>query len=143
MRWLIGLTLYLLFPMQTVLGIEIGLSIGTTNIRATIANTTSSRRQGLMNTSELCSNCGMLFIFPQEAEYKFWMKNTPLPLSIAFIAADCSILKIDEMQPNTTTNHSTVGNYLYALEMNTEWFADHNIKPNECVLGLHLAPRAE
>jgi hypothetical protein len=85
----------------------------------------------------------MLFVFPQAGRHKFWMKNTTLPLSIAFIAADCRILSIDEMQPNTTTIHSSASKYLYALEMNKDWFAHHTIKPQECVLGLKYVPSAE
>jgi hypothetical protein len=83
----------------------------------------------------------MLFIFPQAAKHSFWMKDTLLPLSIAFIAADGTILNIDEMQANTTNSHSARGDALYALEMNKGWFLEHSIKPKDQVHGLQNSPR--
>ena len=68
------------------------------------------------------------------------MKDTPLPLSIAFIAADGSILNIAEMKANTLQTHEAKGDALYALEMNKGWFAAHNIKPKNHVQGLQYAP---
>ena len=69
------------------------------------------------------------------------MKDTPTPLSIAFIAADGSILNIAEMQANTLHTHEAQGDALYALEMNKGWFTRHGIKPPEQVQGVHQAPR--
>lgn len=83
----------------------------------------------------------MLFVFPQAGKYSFWMKDTPLPLSVAFIAADGSILNIAEMPANTRQRHSAQGNALYALEMNKGWFTRHGIKPQQHVQGVHQAPR--
>ena len=93
-----------------------------------------------MQRSLLCANCGMLFIFEKADRYSFWMKNTPLPLSIAFIAADGSILNIEKMQPNTIDTHDALGDALYALEMNSGWFTRNGIKRGIIVQGLRRAP---
>lgn len=115
---------------------EITLRIGKQTIHAEVANTPKSREQGLMRREHLCANCGMLFVFEKADRYLFWMKNTPLPLSIAFIAADGSIINIEEMQPHTTDTHGAEGDALYALEMNRNWFANNGIMPREKVRGL-------
>ncbi|MBI5658661.1 MAG: DUF192 domain-containing protein [Nitrosomonadales bacterium] len=118
------------------------LKIGAQTVRAEIANTPQSRERGLMQRDRLCGNCGMLFVFDRADRYAFWMKNTPLPLSIAFIAADGGILNTAEMQPNTTDPHGAQGDALYALEMNRNWFARNGIKPGDKVLGLKRVPKA-
>jgi uncharacterized protein len=143
MRWIIGLLLYSLVTLPTACGSDISLRIGTHSIRATIANTPDSRARGLMRYTYLCANCGMLFVFPQAGKHHFWMKDTPLPLSIAFIAADGSILNIAEMQANTTQTHSARGDAKYALEMNQGWFSAHAIKPGDRVQGLQQSPRGQ
>ena len=141
MRLIIALFLYFLMPMQAAWGGEITLHIDNHSIRAAIANTPHSRERGLMHHADLCADCGMLFIFPQPGKYSFWMKDTPLPLSIAFIAADGSILYIAEMQANSTQSYSARGDVLYVLEMNKAWFAEHGVKQQEQVQGLQQAPR--
>lgn len=118
------------------------LKVGGQTVRAEIANTPQSRERGLMGRARLCAGCGMLFVFEKADRYAFWMKNTPLPLSIAFIASDGRILNTAEMQPNTTDPHPSQGDALYALEMDRNWFARHGIKPGDKVLGLERAPRA-
>jgi len=143
MRWITALILYSLMPLQAAWGEDIALRIGTHSIRATIANTPDSREHGLMKYTYLCGNCGMLFVFPKSGKYSFWMKDTPLPLSIAFIAADGNILNIAEMQANTTQTHSARGDARYALEMNKGWFAEHRIKPQDHVQGLQQAPQGK
>ena len=143
MRWIIALILYGLASLQAVRSEEIDLTIGTHKIRAAIANTPKSRAQGLMNKTFLCANCGMLFIFPQPGNYKFWMKNTPLPLAIAFIAADGRIVQISEMQANTLHTHHAQTEILYALEMNYGWFRINSIKSNSYIINPHLLPAAE
>jgi uncharacterized membrane protein (UPF0127 family) len=121
---------------------EILLKIGPHTIHAEIANTQQSREYGLMQRDHLCADCGMLFVFEQPDRYSFWMKNTLLPLSIAFIAADGSIINIEEMQPNTTDTHNAQGEALYALEMNRDWFTRNHIAPADKVQGLKFAPKA-
>ena len=117
------------------------LRIGNLRIQAEIASTPQSRSQGLMQRTYLCADCGMLFVFPQPGRYAFWMKNTPLPLSIAFIAADGTILNIEEMQPNTTENHVAQGDALYALEMNSGWFSQSGVKSRHKIKELPLPSR--
>lgn len=116
---------------------EITLRIGKQTIRAEVANTPKKREHGLMRRDHLCANCGMLFVFERADRYLFWMKDTPLPLSIAFIAADGSIINIEEMQPYTLDKYGAEGDALYALEMNRSWFAKNGIKPKEKVRGLN------
>jgi uncharacterized membrane protein (UPF0127 family) len=122
---------------------DITLSIGKYEIHAKIANTAIGRKQGLMHTSKLCDKCGMLFVFPASGRYKFWMKDTPVPLSIAFISATGRILKTDEMDAYSVNLHSTKRETLYVLEMNKGWFTEHAARTNEIVLGLQKAPKGK
>lgn len=137
---MITLILCSLAPWHNLWASDITLNIAGHRVQATIANTPYSRQHGLMQNTQLCQNCGMLFIFPQAERHRFWMKDTPLALSIAFIAANGSILNIDEMQANTTAIHIAQGNALYALEMNKGWFIEKNIKTQDLVQGLQKAP---
>lgn len=143
MRWIITIIITWLTPILTVNGGEINLRIGANNIRATVANTARSREFGLMQTNHICKNCGMLFVFPHPGKYSFWMKDTPLPLSIAFINAEGSILNIEEMQALSTQSHSASEQVIYALEMNKGWFDEHSIRPLHNVYGLNLSPKGQ
>lgn len=109
------------------------LHIGMHRIQAEIADTPQSRERGLMQRTHLCEHCGMLFVFEEAAKHGFWMKNTPLPLSIAFINAQGVIINIIEMQANTTTIHQAQEDALYALEMNRGWFALRGIKRGDVI----------
>lgn len=112
------------------------LKIGKKTVQAEIADTPEARERGLMHRSQLCADCGMLFVFSVAKQYGFWMKNTPLPLSIAFISGDGRIINITEMQPETSDVHYAEGNALYALEMNSGWFAANGVKPGDEVKGI-------
>jgi len=125
-----------LFILQPAWSAELRLHIGQREIRAEIADSPETRSQGLMHREQLCADCGMLFVFERPSKHAFWMKNTPLPLSIAFIAADGNIINIEEMQPNTTDSHQAEGDALFALEMSSGWFAGNGIKAHDRVLGL-------
>ncbi len=138
----ITLLLCLTFLLPEAWAEGIILKIGAHSVQAEIANTEQSRERGLMRRGHLCADCGMLFVFEKADRYKFWMKDTLLPLSIAFIAADGSIINIEEMRPNTTVTHNSQGDALYALEMNSGWFAKNSIAPTDKVQGLKLAPKA-
>ena len=131
----------LALPLPSAWAETTTLRIGNLRIQAEVASTPQSRSQGLMQRSQLCADCGMLFVFPQAARHAFWMKNTPLPLSIAFIAADGTILNIEEMQPNTTDNHTAQGDALYALEMNGGWFTQSSVKSGHKIKDLPLPVR--
>ena len=126
----------LALPLPSAWAETTTMSIGNLRIQAEIASTPQSRSQGLMQRTQLCADCGMLFVFPEAGRHAFWMKNTPLPLSIAFIAADGTILNIEEMQPNTTDNHTAHGDALYALEMKSGWFIQRAVKSGDKINGL-------
>ncbi|GLU35518.1 DUF192 domain-containing protein [Trinickia caryophylli] len=112
------------------------LTVGMFVIDAAVAANDADREQGLMYRTELAPNEGMLFVFGENAVHCFWMKNTLIPLSIAFMRADGTITDIDEMQAETTNNHCPRNNGVYALEMSKGWFAAKGIKPGMKVMGL-------
>jgi len=112
------------------------LAIGAHRIHAEIAATDESRSYGLMNRTHLPPDQGMLFVFEQPGIQCFWMKNTPLPLSIAFIDERGLILNIADMRPQTTESHCPAGPALYALEMERGWFAQRRISAGQTLSGL-------
>ncbi|CAD6539076.1 DUF192 domain-containing protein [Paraburkholderia sabiae] len=112
------------------------LTAGMFVIDAAVAANDADREQGLMYRSQLQPNEGMLFVFGENAVHCFWMKNTLIPLSIAFIRADGTITDIDEMQAETTNNHCPKNNGVYALEMSKGWFTSKGIKPGMKIQGL-------
>ncbi|MFM7123600.1 MAG: DUF192 domain-containing protein [Fluviibacter sp.] len=85
----------------------------------------------------------MLFVYPAPAYFCMWMKNTKLPLSVAFIDAQGQVINIEDMVPQTETNHCTQRNATYALEANRGWFVKHGVVPGSQVLGLEKAPQGE
>src|SRR5690625_457299 len=106
------------------------------SIRVEVADTQNKRARGLMYREHLAPNEGMLFVFDQPSMPCFWMKNTPLPLSIAFINANGVIREIADMAPNTTDTHCPPDKVKYALEMNQGWFAKQGIKVGTAIQGL-------
>ena len=107
----------------------ITLTAGMHNIRAEVASTPMQRQIGLMMRRDLAQHEGMLFVFPEPATQCFWMRNTPLPLSIAFLRDDGSIVNILDMAPHSEANHCSGEPVRYALEMHQGWFAKRGIKP--------------
>jgi len=93
-----------------------------------VAQTPEERSYGLMGRKHLGKDEGMLFIFETEDYHGFWMKDTFLPLSIAFIGKDGRIVWITEMKPLTLDSHVPPKPILYALEMNKGWFSSHRVK---------------
>lgn len=118
-------------PLPTV-----QLSAGIHIIRAEVADSDETRRNGLMFRRELPGNDGMLFVFEQPDVQCFWMRNTILPLSIAFIADDGTIVNIEDMAPQTEDPHCAKKPVRYALEMAQGWFAQHGIKAGKKLDGL-------
>lgn len=112
------------------------LKAGIYRIQAELADTPKAREVGLMNRTSMPTNSGMLFIFEQKAGHCFWMSNTKIPLSIAFIADDGKIVNIEEMQAQTTNNHCPQAPIRYALEMNKQWFSERVIVPGTVIQGL-------
>ena len=111
------------------------LTIGSQKLVAEVATTPQQREVGLMNRFSLKPDHGMLFVFERPEPLAFWMRNTYVPLSIAFIAADGHILNIDDMQPQTDDAHWSKGAALYALEMKKGWFAERGIVAGAMVQG--------
>lgn len=122
---------------------SVELSVKGQRLVAEVAASEAARTTGLMNRFSLQPDHGMLFVFRQAQMQAFWMKNTYVPLSIAFIGADGRILNIDDMAPQTETTHPSRGPALYALEMKKGWFAQHAIGAGEHVDGLERAPEAK
>jgi uncharacterized membrane protein (UPF0127 family) len=124
-------------PLPTV-----QLGAGMHLIRAEIADRDASRAMGLMHRQALAPNGGMLFVFDEDAVHCMWMKNTPLPLSVAFIDAGGAILNIADMQPHTEESHCAAQPARYALEMAQGWFAERRIRAGFRLRGLEkLKPR--
>ncbi|MDE2429333.1 MAG: DUF192 domain-containing protein [Burkholderiales bacterium] len=114
------------------------LSAGIYVIHAEVAATDAERQQGLMMRTKMANSEGMIFDFGAPATVCMWMKNTLIPLSVAFIDADGRIVNIEDMQPETTDSHCAKRVVLYALEMNQGWFKQKNIKPGSKIEGLPL-----
>ena len=114
----------------------IQLSAGMHLIQAEVAATDPQRQQGLMFREKMANNHGMVFVFDQPNPQCMWMKNTPLPLSVAFIDADGKIINIEDMQPKTLESHCSTKPAKYALEMNLGWFKQKNVKPGSAIAGL-------
>ncbi|NTV71294.1 MAG: DUF192 domain-containing protein [Azonexaceae bacterium] len=119
------------------------LNAGFHRIEAEVAATDPNRQLGLMNRKAMPMQRGMLFVFPQENTHCMWMRNTLLPLSVAFMDADGKIINIEDMQPQTEDNHCARRPARYALEMNLGWFAQRGIKPGVKLGGLDKAPRPQ
>jgi uncharacterized membrane protein (UPF0127 family) len=113
----------------------IRLQAGIHNISAEVARTPQQREIGLMHRASMGANEGMLFVFEQPAQQCFWMKNTLIPLAIAFVADDGSIVNIDSMKPQTLDGHCSEKPVRFVLEMNDGWFAKRGIKPGSKLRG--------
>jgi uncharacterized membrane protein (UPF0127 family) len=107
---------------------RVKLAVGMHIIDAQVAATPDQRMTGLMHRKEMPQHEGMLFVFDYPAEQCFWMKNTLLPLSVAFVGDDGTIVNIDEMKPQTLESHCSAKPVRYVLEMNKGWFAKKGIK---------------
>ena len=117
------------------------LTAGMHRIRAELADTFPTRIQGLMHRKSLAPNAGMLFVFDQAEIQCMWMKNTLIPLSVAFIDAAGAIVNIADMQPHDETSHCAARPVPYALEMERGWFAKRGIKPGMKLGGFRPAER--
>ncbi|MFH0131361.1 DUF192 domain-containing protein [Variovorax sp. VaC1] len=104
------------------------LSAGLYKIDVQIAQTPQQREIGLMFRKEMPQAEGMIFVFEQPATQCFWMRNTILPLTAAFVADDGRIVNLVDMQPMTENSHCSLEPVRYVLEMNQGWFAKKNIK---------------
>ena len=116
------------------------LTAGFYRIEAEVAYTDPDRQQGLMNRRSMAANQGMLFVFPFPARHCMWMKNTLLPLSVAFLDEQGRIINIRDMQPQTENSHCADKDARFALEMNQGWFAQRGLKAGLTLGGIERAP---
>lgn len=116
------------------------LNAGFHRIEAEVAADQADRMQGLMQRRSMAPQQGMLFVFPQAARHCMWMRNTLLPLSVAFLDEGGRILNIEDMQPQTEDNHCAAAPARFALEMNRGWFAARGLKPGARIGGVDKAP---
>jgi len=119
------------------------LTAGFHRIEAEVAATDPNRQVGLMNRKAMPPQRGMLFVFSRENTHCMWMRNTFIPLSVAFMDADGVIINIEDMQPQTESNHCARKPARYALEMNQGWFAQRGIKPGTRLGGIDRAPQPQ
>jgi hypothetical protein len=118
------------------------LTTGMHLIRAELADSMGTRMEGLMHRKSMPQGSGMVFVFDETATHCMWMKNTLIPLSVAFIDEAGAIINIADMQPHSEQSHCATRPARYALEMNKGWFAQRGIKPGAKLRGLEkLAPR--
>lgn len=116
------------------------LSAGIHAVTAMVADRPETRQVGLMHRREMAANDGMLFVFEQAGEQCFWMKNTLIPLSIAFLADDGRIVNVEQMKAQTFDGHCSKEPVRYALEMNEGWFAKKGLREGQKIRGLPASP---
>jgi uncharacterized membrane protein (UPF0127 family) len=114
---------------------QVRLNAGIHNINAELASTPQQREIGLMFRTAMPANDGMLFAFEQPGKQCFWMRNTLIPLSVAFIGDDGSVVNIDDMKPRTDDSHCSAKPVRFVLEMNEGWFAKRGIKAGSRLRG--------
>lgn len=114
----------------------VSLTAGMHVIRAEVASTDAERQQGLMFREKMGPNEGMVFLFHAPASVCMWMKNTLIPLSVAFIDEGGAIVNIADMQPHSEQSHCAARPAVFALEMAQGWFAQRGIKPGTRLGGL-------
>ena len=119
-------------PMLSTAKLTAGMHV----ITAEVANTDRTRMIGLMHRDRLAPNHGMLFVFDGKSQQCFWMRNTRLPLTIAFIDDDGTLLQLENMAPQTEDSHCSERPVRYALEMEQGWFAKRGIAPGIKLGGL-------
>jgi uncharacterized membrane protein (UPF0127 family) len=136
---LLGLALFLSGTAQAQQQAQqlptVQLRAGMHLIQAELAQTQEERAIGLMHRPSLPANAGMLFVFEAPATQCFWMRNTLIPLSIAYVADDGSIVNIAEMQALSEDSHCSAKPVRYALEMNKGWFAKRGLKAGSKLAG--------
>lgn len=119
---------------------ELELTIGIHRIQAEVAATDEARQQGLMFREKMADNHGMLFVFPAAQHECMWMKNTQLPLAVAFLDDQGVIVNIEEMEAHTLNSHCSARPVRFALEMNSGWFAQHRYAAGSQLQGIERAP---
>ena len=119
---------------------RIKLQAGMYQIDAQVAQTPEQRSTGLMFRSDMPAHEGMLFVFEQPATQCFWMKNTLIPLTAAFVSDDGTIVNLADMKPQTTDSHCSTKPVRFVLEMNQGWFAKRGLKAGSKLSGVAFRP---
>jgi uncharacterized membrane protein (UPF0127 family) len=118
------------------------LTAGVYLITAEVASDNEAREIGLMYRQDLAPNHGMLFVFDTAEKTCMWMRNTLIPLSVAFIDFDGRVVNIEDMAPQTDSTHCAHRPVPYALEMTRGWFSERGLRPAQTIIGgLPAAPR--
>ena len=112
------------------------VKVGPHPLRVEVVTTDEDRARGLMHRKSLGANDGMLFIFDEPGYHSMWMKDTLIPLSVAFVDAGGVILNILDMEPHTLHPNMSAGPSIYAIETNKGWFAGKKVKAGDKVTGL-------
>lgn len=120
---------------------RIKISAGMHQIDTQLAMTPQERQIGLMNRPSMPNHEGMLFVFEEAGVQCFWMKNTLLPLTAAFVADDGTIVNLADMKPQVLDSHCSKKPVRYVLEMNQGWFAKRGIKPGFKLTGIPFQPQ--
>ena len=117
-------------PLST-LNLRTGLHL----IKAEVAVTPEQHQKGLMHRQSMGGNEGMLFVFDRPGTQCFWMKNTLIPLQVAFIGDDGTVINLAEMKPKSLDSHCSSRPVRFVLEMNTGWFTKRGVKPGSQIRG--------
>jgi uncharacterized membrane protein (UPF0127 family) len=115
---------------------RIQLQAGMHQIQAQVAATPEQQATGLMFRTDMPAHEGMLFVFPTASQQCFWMKNTLIPLTAAFVADDGTIVNLEDMQPQTTQSHCSSKPVRFVLEMNQGWFVKKGLKAGGKLAGV-------
>jgi uncharacterized membrane protein (UPF0127 family) len=120
----------------------VDLTAGMYRIEAEVAFNEPGRERGLMFRKEMAPQHGMLFVFDRAAQHCMWMRNTLLPLSVAFLDDQGRIINVEEMAAQTDDNHCAAKPAKYALEMNAGWFKSRGFGAGTAISGIDKAPPA-
>ena len=112
------------------------LSIGFHQLQVQVAATPEQQATGLMFRTDMPAHEGMLFVFPTASQQCFWMKNTLIPLTAAFVTDDGTIVNLEDMQPQTTQSHCSSKPVRFVLEMNQGWFVKKGLKAGGKLAGV-------
>jgi uncharacterized membrane protein (UPF0127 family) len=116
------------------------LFAGMHRIEAELAATHDSRQIGMMGRTIMAPQQGMFFVFPEVVKHCMWMRNTLLPLSVAFLDEKGRIINVEDMQPQSDDNHCAAKPARYALEMNLGWFRSRGLGTGFAITGIEKAP---